>query len=197
MDTRDIHRSKISSILFPHLRYFAYFIARGVLARDNTSNGSAPDFAIYANALSDKNDYNVGALIARRLAMNGNKGDLFGGVYATLILESLNGTPHPDDKPFSYLSFDLAAMKRHKFVTMTSEFGNLDYILRFGATTERKIRLPAPLLFDFSRMNGWSFDVIQFDEFVVQHQFHNPMEGVVPDEEEHGEFPPFQGETVT
>src|SRR3954463_1702213 len=36
MDTRDIHRSKISSILFPHLRYFAYFIARGVLARDNT-----------------------------------------------------------------------------------------------------------------------------------------------------------------
>jgi hypothetical protein len=197
MDTRDIHRSKISSILFPHLRYFAYYIARGVLARDNTSNISAPDIAILATALSGRFDYNVGALIARRLAMNGNKGDLFGGVYATLILESLNGTPHPDDRPFTYLSFDLAAMKRHKFVTMTSEFGNLDYILRFGATTERKIRLPAPLLFDFSRRNGWSFDVIQFDEFVVQRQFHNPMEGVVPDEEEHGEFPPFQGETVT
>src|ERR1041385_236358 len=73
---------------------------------------------------------------------------------------------------------------------MTSEFGNLKYILRFGATTERKIRLPAPLLFDLFRRKGWSFDVVQFDEFVVQHQFHNPMEGVVPDEEEHGEFPP-------
>src|SRR3954470_14231822 len=69
----DIRRTKISSILFPHLRYFAYFVARGVLARDNTSTGSAAYFTIYANALSDTNN---------------NKGDLYGGVYATLILES-------------------------------------------------------------------------------------------------------------
>ena len=61
----------------------------------------------------------------------------------------------------------------------------------------REIHLPAPLLFVFSRRNEWSFDVIQFDEFVVQYQFHNPTEGVVPDEEEHVEFQPFQGETVT
>src|ERR1041384_5727015 len=93
----DIRRTKISSILFPHLSYFAYFVARGVLARDNTSNGSATDFAIYANALSGKNEYNVGTLIARSLVMNSNKGDLYGGVYATLILESLECTPHPDD----------------------------------------------------------------------------------------------------
>ena len=64
MDTRDIHRSKISSILFPHLRYFAYYVARGVLARDNTSNISAPDIAILAAALSGRSDYNLGALIA-------------------------------------------------------------------------------------------------------------------------------------
>jgi len=85
-DTRDLHRHKISSILFPHLGYFAYFIARGVLARDNMSNTSSPDTAIMANALSGKHEYHVDALIARRLAANGNKGDLFGGVYATLIL---------------------------------------------------------------------------------------------------------------
>src|SRR3954468_24594469 len=30
-DTKDIQRSKISSVLFPHLRYFTYFIARAVL----------------------------------------------------------------------------------------------------------------------------------------------------------------------
>ena len=60
-----------------------------------------------------------------------------------------------------------------------------------------QIRLPAPLLFDHSCRNGWSFNVIQFDEFVLQQQFHNPTEGVVPDEEGHMEFPPFQGETVT
>ena len=197
MGTRDIHRSKISSILFPHLRYFAYYIARGVLARDNTSIISAPDIAILAAALSGRSDYNHGALIARRLAMNGNKGDLYGGIFATLILEHLGGTPHPDDTPFTYLSFDLAAMKRHKFVTMRSELDNLVYILRLGTTAEREIRLPAPLLFDFSRRNGWSFDVVQFDEFMVQHQFHNPMEGVVPDEERHGEIPHFQEETAT
>ena len=73
----------------------------------------------------------MGALIARRLAANGNKGDLFGGVYATLILESLERTAHPDDEPFPFVSFKLAAMKRHEFVTRTSEFGNLIYILRF------------------------------------------------------------------
>ena len=55
------------------------------------------------------------------------------------------------------------------------------------------IRLPSPLLFDFSRRSGWSFNVIQLDEFMVQQQFHNPTEGVVPDEEGHMEFLRFQG----
>jgi len=63
-DTRDLHRQKISSILFPHLRYFAYFIARGVLARDNTSNSSALDTAILANAILGNTYYQVGALIS-------------------------------------------------------------------------------------------------------------------------------------
>ena len=63
-----------------------------MLARENTSNSSAPDISILANALSGENEYNVGALIACRLATNCNKGDLFGGIYATIILESLNGT---------------------------------------------------------------------------------------------------------
>lgn len=196
-DPKDIWRSKISSILFPHLRYFAYFIARGVLACDNTSNSSAPDVAILANTLSGESKYNVRALIARLLAANGNKGNFYGGVYATHILESLERTPHPDDEPFTYLSFDLAAMKSPKFVTRTSEFSNLNYILRFGLTTIREIRLPAPPWFDYTHRSGWSFNDTLFDEFVIQEQFHNPMEGVVPNEEEHGEFPPFMGETVT
>ena len=85
-DTRDLHHQKISNIFFPHLRYFAYYISIGVLARDNTSNTSSPDTAIMVNALSGEHEYHVGTLIARRLAANGNKGDLFGGIYATLIL---------------------------------------------------------------------------------------------------------------
>ena len=73
-DPRDIHRGKISSILFPHIRYFAYYIARGVLAHDNTSNISAPNLAILAAALLGDNTYNIGALNAHRLALTAAKG---------------------------------------------------------------------------------------------------------------------------
>ena len=67
--------------------------------------------------LSGENKYNIGALITRRLATNSSKGDLFGGIYATLILEYLERTAHPDDVPFTFASFDLAGMKRHDVTT--------------------------------------------------------------------------------
>ena len=53
--------------------------------------------------------------------------------------------------------------------------------MRFGEFITREIRLPAPLLFDYTRRNGWSFTVTQPDEFVIQQQFYNPMEGVAPE----------------
>ena len=99
-DPREIHQGKISTILFPHIRYFAYYITRGVLARDNTSNISARDLAILAAALLGDNTYNIGALIARRLIANNDKGPHFGGIYATLILEHLGRTVRIDDTPF-------------------------------------------------------------------------------------------------
>src|SRR3954466_3983131 len=133
----------ISNILFPRLRYFAYYIARGVLARDNTSSTSSPDTAIMANALTGEHEYHVGTLIARRLSANGNKGDLFGGIYATLLLQYLNGTPRLDDTTFSFVSLDLGAMNRHKFVTRTSELDRLDFILCFEGDVELQIRIPA------------------------------------------------------
>src|SRR4051812_46695072 len=109
---RDTNHQKISNILFPHLRYFTYYIARGVLAQDNTSNTSSPDTAIMANALSREHECHVGTLIAKRLSANSNKGDLFGGVYATILLQFLHGEPRPDDTVFPFVSLDLAAMKR-------------------------------------------------------------------------------------
>src|SRR4051812_18796920 len=130
-EVRPSNRQNISNITFPHLRYFAYYIARGVLARDNTSSTSTPDTAIMANALSGKHEYHVGSLIAKRLATNSNKGNLFGGVYATLLLRFLQAEPRLDDAVFPFVSFDLAAMNRHFFVTKTSNHYTLDYILRF------------------------------------------------------------------
>ena len=121
-----------------------------------------------AATLLGDNTYNIGALIARRLVANNGKGPYFGGIYATLILEHLERTVRADDTPFSFISFDLTAMKRHEFVTRTSEFGNLVYIMRFGELTTREIRLPTPLLFDYTSRNGWSFTAIELDEFVIQ-----------------------------
>ena len=82
-----------------------------MLAHDNTGYISGPDIAILAAALLGGNEYNIGALIARRLVANSGKGPHFGGVYATLILERLKLSAHADDAPFPFLCFDLAAMK--------------------------------------------------------------------------------------
>src|SRR3954464_14526688 len=165
-EVRPSNRQKISNIMFPHLRYFSYYIARGVLARDNTSRTSTPDTAIMANALSWKHEYHVGSLIAKRLATNSNKGDLFGGMYATLLLQFLQMEPRPDDTVFPFVSLDLAAMKRHFFVTKASNRYAPDYILRFKDNVARTVRLPAPLVFDFSRKNGNRFSVAEFDEIM-------------------------------
>ena len=88
-------------------------------------------------------------------------------------------------------------MKRHKFVTRTSELDRLDYILHFKDGEKCQIRIPAPLLFDFSRRNRYNFTDTQFDEIMGRYQFHDPAEEVVPDEEERVVYPPFQEETVT
>src|SRR4051812_50012348 len=75
-EVRNSNRQKISNILFPHLRYFVYYIARGVLAQDNMSNTSTPDTAIMANAISGKHEYHVGTLIAKLLATIRTRGVL-------------------------------------------------------------------------------------------------------------------------
>src|SRR3954470_17375790 len=87
-------------------------------------------------------------------------------------------------------------MKRHFFVTKASDRYALDYILRFEGDVERIIRLPAPLVFDVSRRNGYRFSSTEFDEITGRYQFHDPTEGVVPDEEEHVVYPPVREETV-
>ena len=204
---RKSNRQKISNIMFPHLRYFAYYIARGVLARDNTSNTSTPDTAIMVNALSGKHEPHVGTLIAKRLATNSTKGDVFGGVYATLLLHSVQGVPCLDDAILPFTSLDLAAMKRNFFVTKASDRFALYYILRFKDNVERHVRLPAPLVFDFSRRNGYRFSVAEFDEITGRYQYHDPAERGETDEgrrvvyppvqEEHEECSPVQEETVT
>src|SRR4051812_6486086 len=87
-------------------------------------------------------------------------------------------------------------MKRHIFVTKTSDRFALDYILRFKGDVERTIRLPSPLVFDFSHRNGYRFSEAEFDEMMGRYQYHDPAGRVVPDEER-VEYPPIQEETDT
>src|ERR1043165_3963723 len=193
-EVRKSNRQKISNIMFPHLRYFAYYIGRGLLARDNTSSTSTTDTTIMENTLSGKHEHHVGTLIAKRLATNSTKGDVFGGVYATLLLQSVKGVPRPDDAILPISSLDLAAMKRHFFVTRASDRYALDYILRFKDNVVRHIRLPAPLVFDLSSRNGYRFSVAEFDEIMGRYQYHDPTERGETDEGRRVVYPPVQEE---
>ena len=132
------------SIQFPYITYFAYYISRGVLARANTSNISSPDLTILAAALEGSRKYNIGALITRRLSLNGEKGDVFGGIFASLVLERLGMAPHLDDFPLPFSRPDFAAMKRHEFISRNPQWGEFDFLLLFNVTTTRIVCLPAP-----------------------------------------------------
>jgi hypothetical protein len=77
---------KIRSIHLPSIRYFAYFIAMCVLARKTASKLSAYDLAFISAALRQDRTYNLGALIAFRLAANRGKGGVCGGLIAFRLL---------------------------------------------------------------------------------------------------------------
>ena len=80
-----MQRGKIRSIQFPAIRYFTYYVARGVVARDNTSNITNLHLAILAAAINKDRTFSIGALIARRLATNHGRGAIYGGVIASCL----------------------------------------------------------------------------------------------------------------
>src|ERR1043165_1062412 len=102
----------------------------------------------------------------------------------------------PRSTLFPYTTLFRSAMKRHFFVTKTSDRYALNYILRFKDGEKRTIRLPAPLVFEFSSRNGYRFSVAEFDEITGRYQYHDPAGGAEPDEEERVVYPPVQEEDV-
>jgi hypothetical protein len=85
---------KIHSIHFPSIRYFAYFIAKCVLARKTASKLSSYDLAFISAALREDRTHNLGALIAFRLAANREKGGVCGGHIASCLLALHGVVPH-------------------------------------------------------------------------------------------------------
>ena len=68
-----------------------------------------------AAALEGDRTYNIGALIARCLGMNGAKGPNYGGIFASLVIQHLDLPVRDDDLPLPFSCLDLNAMKRHEF----------------------------------------------------------------------------------
>jgi hypothetical protein len=151
-DDRIAQRGKIRNIQLPAIRYFAYYLATSILGRENTSNISNYHLAFLATALDVSKKYNLGALIARRLAA---RGPIYGGIIAARIVAALGLPSAPNDILLVPQRLDLAAMKLHHFVTANSYAGKLVYRMLFTNGDEREVPLPQPSLFSICR-RPWS-----------------------------------------
>ncbi|KAK1686316.1 hypothetical protein QYE76_047164 [Lolium multiflorum] len=154
---------KISSIQLPAIRYFAYFITKCVLARKNGSKISIQDLAFLAAALQGDRTYNLGALIANRLATNREKGGICGGLIASRLLAMHGVEPHHLDIQLPIEKLDIVSMIKHEFVSDSSNLSNLSYRITFykkawriTKKTEKLVGLPAPALFNLDSREDWS-----------------------------------------
>ena len=92
-------------------------------------------------------DYNLGAIVARKLHNNGISGDLFGGIYATRVANYLGIAPREGDMMLTPAYFDYDAMVQHHFLKSNKQF--LQYRLIFDRRRTVHVTLPAPSLFDY------------------------------------------------
>jgi hypothetical protein len=91
---RIAQRGKIRHIQLPAIRYFTYYLATSILGRGNTSNIYNYHLAFLATALDVSKKYNLGALIACRLAA---RGPIYGGIVVACIIAALGFSIAPHD----------------------------------------------------------------------------------------------------
>jgi hypothetical protein len=136
--------------------------------RGNTSNISNYHLAFLATALDVSKKYNLGALIARRLAA---RRPIYGGIIVACIVAALGLSIAPYDTLLAPQRLDLAAMKLHHFVTANSCAGKLVYRMLFTNGDEREVPLPQPSLFSIYR-RPWSRSKEELDEQLRLLGFH-------------------------
>jgi hypothetical protein len=167
-DDRTAQRGKIRNIQLPAIRYFAYYLATSILGRENTSNISNYHLAFLATMRDVSKMYNLGALIARRLAA---RGSIYGGIVAVRIVATLGLSIAPNDTLLVPQKHDLIAMKIHHCVTANSCAGKLVYKMLFTDGEEREVPLPQPSLFSICR-GPWSCSKEELDEQLRLLGFH-------------------------
>jgi hypothetical protein len=124
--------------------------------------------------------YNLGALIARRLAA---RGPIYGGIIAVCIVAALGFSIAPNDILLAPQRLDLAAMKLHHFVTANSCAGKLVYKMLFTDGEEREIPLSQSSLLTIHR-RPWSRSKEELDEQLRLLGFHVQHDEVDQEEEE-------------
>jgi hypothetical protein len=89
----DIHRSKLSHIQHPGLRYFALFLVRGFLVRNNVTTCTEPIVYLFRCARTgDYPTFNLAVIFARSLSYvvcHNESKPLFAGVIATMVYEHI------------------------------------------------------------------------------------------------------------
>ena len=150
-ESRDITQATTGSIHFPAIHYFALFIGRCINGKDEACHMCVPDLSVLRSAVLGDRQYNLGAIVARRLHHNGLHGDLFGGIYATRIARYLGVSVHTNDEPLPPAYLDYHAMASHRFIEWDNQ--TLKYRLIFNRQHAIPIVLPAPTLFNFQE-NG-------------------------------------------
>ena len=81
-EDRRVTQARLSSIHFPSIRHFVLFNGKCVVGKQECSALCAPDPSLIHTAITGAQNYNLGAIVARRLQRNASGGDLYGGIYA-------------------------------------------------------------------------------------------------------------------
>jgi hypothetical protein len=118
----------------------------------------------------------LGALIAFRLNANREKGGVCGGLIASSLLALHGVVPHVLDLQFPVERLDFISMLHHKLISPHACLYNLSFeITLFKKSTwkvvkaDRSVHLPAPLLFNLDRRNGWSLTEDELDAYIEEH----------------------------
>ena len=121
-ESREIGQATIGSIHFPAIHYFALFIGRCINGKDEACHMCVPDLSILKSDVLGDKQYNLGAIVARKLHNNGLDGDLFGGIYATRVANYLGIPIHENDTELlpAYLGYN--AMVSHHFLERNEQF---------------------------------------------------------------------------
>ena len=151
-----VNRGKFTHVQHPSLRYFALFLARGFLARDNTSACTGP--MVYLLKCAKENtpcEYNLGVILARSLhnVVRRNATDftpIYVGAIATLVFKYIKDERrYGDDMGTLVEKSKLLDFTLMTNMSMSVPCGGIHLYTYLGVNGQQVfIRLPRTNLFD-------------------------------------------------